>query len=277
MNRRKFLNYIGCGCCNVLITSCSTVPITNRRQLKLIPEDKLNSQAAAIYEKVKKKEKLINDSSTLKEIKKIGNKMENAIDKYFNSMNQLNPARNFDWEYILIDNKKIANAWCMPGGKIAVYTGMLEITKNNNGLAAVMGHEIAHAVAKHSVERASRSIVLNTSTQLIDIFSGGKLSNVNRVTGMNTVGLLSQIGLMNLLILVPMAVKAMFALFFGQTTMKHGHQVGLWTTSHSVVQQILLSLTTTFIAMPSLLVRQQVWTQHHLMSLLQKKETTYTM
>ena len=85
----------------------------------------------------------------------------------------------------------------MPGGKIAVYTGMLEITKNTNGLAAVMGHEIAHAVAKHSVERASRSVLLNTSTQLIDIFSGGKLSQVNRVTGMNTVGLLSQIGILN--------------------------------------------------------------------------------
>ena len=85
----------------------------------------------------------------------------------------------------------------MPGGKIAVYTGMLKITKNTNGLAAVMGHEIAHAVAKHSVERASRSVLLNTSTQLIDIFSGGKLSQVNRVTGMNTVGLLSQIGILN--------------------------------------------------------------------------------
>ena len=85
----------------------------------------------------------------------------------------------------------------MPGGKIAVYTGILDATKNTNGLAAVMGHEIAHAVAKHSVERASRGVLLNTSTQLIDIFSGGKLSQVTRVTGMNTVGLLSQIGLMN--------------------------------------------------------------------------------
>ena len=123
--------------------------------------------------------------------------MENSIDEYFNRNEVENPTANFQWEYILIDNKKMRNAWCMPGGKIAVYTGILDATKNINGLAAVMGHEIAHAVAKHSVERASRGVLLNTSTQLIDIFSGGKLSQVNRVTGMNTVGLLSQIGLMN--------------------------------------------------------------------------------
>ena len=85
----------------------------------------------------------------------------------------------------------------MPGGKIAVYTGILKITKNQNGLAAVMGHEIAHAVAKHSVERASRGVVLNVATQITDILSGGKLSQVNRATGMNTIGLLSQIGILN--------------------------------------------------------------------------------
>jgi predicted Zn-dependent protease len=197
MNRRKFLNYIGCGCCGVVVNSCSTAPITDRRQLKIISESKLNAQAAQIYEKVKEKEKMSDDIKTLKEIKGIGKKMEKSISEYFNKSGIDDPTVNFDWEYILIENKKVKNAWCMPGGKIAIYTGILDVTKNINGLASVMGHEIAHAVAKHSVERASRGMILNTSTQLFDIFSGGKLSQVNRVTGINTVGLLSQIGIMN--------------------------------------------------------------------------------
>ena len=197
MNRRKFLTFVGCGCCSLALSSCATAPITDRRQLKIIPEAKLNAQAAQIYEKIKEKEKLSDDLQKLNEIKDIGKRMENSISEYFQREKLNDPTINFDWEYILIDNKKIRNAWCMPGGKIAVYTGILEVTKNTNGLAAIMGHEVAHAVAKHSVERASRGVLLNTSTQLIDIFSGGKLSQVNRATGMNTVGLLSQLGIMN--------------------------------------------------------------------------------
>ena len=197
MNRRKFLSYVGCSCCGYFLPSCTTAPITERKQLKIVSEAKLNAQAAQIYEKIKEKEKMSDDSKTLNLIKDIGKKMENSIGEYFYQSNIKDPTINFDWEYILIENKKVRNAWCMPGGKIAVYTGILEVTKNTNGLAAVMGHEIAHAVAKHSVERASRGAILNTSTQLIDIFTGGKLSQVNRATGMNTVGLLSQLGIMN--------------------------------------------------------------------------------
>jgi len=196
MNRRKFLSYVGCSCGGLILNACSTAPITDRRQFKIIPESKLNAQAAQVYEKVKEKEKLVTDSN-LTQIIEIGKKMENSISQYFDDTNQIDPTANFDWEYILIKNDKVRNAWCMPGGKIAVYTGMLDVTKNLNGMAAVMGHEIAHAVAKHSVERASRGFVLNTSTQIIDILSGGKLSTVNRTTGMNTVGLLSQLGIMN--------------------------------------------------------------------------------
>jgi predicted Zn-dependent protease len=136
------------------------------------------------------------DLKNLNLIKKIGSNIEDSISKYFNQSNIEDPTKNFDWEYILID-KKIKNAWCMPGGKIAVYTGMLDITKNKNGLAAVMGHEIAHAVAKHSSERASRNVAINVVTKVTDMLSGGKLSTVNRTTGINTVGLLTQMGILN--------------------------------------------------------------------------------
>jgi len=196
MNRRKFLSYVGCSCCGFVLNSCSTAPITDRKQLTLVSEAKLNAQAAQVFEKIKEKEKMSDDLKSLNEIKEIGKKMEYSIGEYFYRSKLDDPTVNFDWEYILIDNKKVRNAWCMPGGKIAVYTGMLDVTKNTNGLAAVMGHEIAHAVAKHSVERASRGLLLNSGTQIIDIFSGGKLSKINRTTGMNTVGMLSQLGIM---------------------------------------------------------------------------------
>ncbi len=197
MNRRNFIYLLGCGCLSAGFSSCSTVPITDRKQFKIIPEANINAKAASLYEQVKKKEKLSEDKDTLEKIKSIGSKIEFSISEYFLRENIPDPTSNFSWEYILIDNKKVKNAWCMPGGKIAIYTGMLNITKNDNGLAAVMGHEIAHAVAKHSVERASRGVLLNTGTAIIDIATGGKISQVNRTTGMNTVGLLSQIGIMN--------------------------------------------------------------------------------
>ena len=197
MNRRNFIHLIGCGCISIGLQSCTSAPITDRKQLKILPESKLNAQAAQIYEKVKEKEKMSDDIKTLNLIKNIGSKIESSISEYFYSMNLNDPTTNFQWEYILIENKKVKNAWCMPGGKIAVYTGILDVTKNKNGLAAVMGHEIAHAVAKHSVERASRGVLLKTGTSLLNIATGGKLSEINRATGMDTVGLLSSIGIMN--------------------------------------------------------------------------------
>ncbi len=198
MDRRKFIQYVGCGCCGFVMNSCASVPITDRKQLKIIPESKLNAQAAQIYEKIKEKEKLVKDGKTLSQIKEIGKKMENSIGEYFYQSNLNDPTANFQWEYILIENKKMKNAWCMPGGKIAVYTGILDITKNTDGLAAVMGHEIAHAVAKHSVERASRSALLRTTVQITDILTGGKISKVNKATpGIDTVGLIARLGIMN--------------------------------------------------------------------------------
>ena len=197
INRRKFLEIFGYCSCGLVISSCSTAPITQRKQLRLIPENTINNQAAQIYEKVKIKSKLSKDKKQLEEIKKIGLEIEQAVSAFFISKNGKDPTRNFQWEYILIDNDKIKNAWCMPGGKIAIYTGILKITKDKHGLAAVMGHEIAHAVAKHSIERASRALVLNVGTQIADIASGGAISRTSRATGVDVAGMFRTFGIDN--------------------------------------------------------------------------------
>lgn len=197
INRRKFLEIFGGCTCSLIISACTTAPITERKQLRLLPESSLNRQAAQIYENVKRKTKLSNDKKQLQEIKEIGSKIEESVSAYFNSINAKDPTYNFQWEYILVDDDKIKNAWCMPGGKIAVYTGILKVTKNKDGLAAVMGHEIAHAVAKHSIERASRALVFNVGTAALDIFTGGAISNTRRTTGVDVAGMLRRFGIDN--------------------------------------------------------------------------------
>ena len=197
INRRKFLGYFGCGCCSLLLPSCSTVPITERRQLSIIPESKINAQAAAAYEQFRTKTKLINSGSQLNEIREIGKKIEVAVSSFFEKEGKEDPTKNFGWDYVLVDNDKVVNAWCMPGGKIAVYTGILKITKNIDALSIVMGHEIAHAVARHSVERMSQAMTINLSTAVADIFLGGAINRTRNTVGQNTGLDIFQLGIMN--------------------------------------------------------------------------------
>ena len=197
INRRKFLGLFSCGCCSLILPSCSTVPITERKQLSIIPEYRINQQAAAAYENFRKKTKLITSGSKLKEIKNIGKKMEKSVSAFFLREGKEDPTKNFGWDYILVDNDKVVNAWCMPGGKIAVYTGLLKITKNINALSIVMGHEIAHAVARHSVERASQAMTINLGTSVADIFLGGAINRTRNTVGQNTGMDIFQLGIMN--------------------------------------------------------------------------------
>ena len=127
----------------------------------------------------------------------IGKRIEVSVSAFFKNKNEEDPTRNFGWDYVLVDNDKVVNAWCMPGGKIAVYTGLLKITKNTNALSIVMGHEIAHAVAKHSVERASQAITLNLGTAVADIFLGGAISKTRNTVGQNTGMDIFRLGIMN--------------------------------------------------------------------------------
>ena len=111
INRRKFLEILACCSCGLIIYSCTTAPITERRQLSLIPEGSINRQAANLYERVKSKTKLSNNKKQLDEIIEIGSKIEEAVSAYFASVDMPDPTYNFHWEYILIDNDKIKNAW----------------------------------------------------------------------------------------------------------------------------------------------------------------------
>ncbi len=197
INRRKFLGLFGCSCCSLLLPSCSTVPITERKQLSLISEARINQQSAAAYEQFRSKSKLIKTGSQLNEIRLIGKKIENSVTSFFQKEGKNDPTQHFEWDYILVDNDKVVNAWCMPGGKIAVYTGLLKVTKNTDALSVVMGHEIAHAVARHSIERASQALTINVGTTVADIFLGGAINRTRNTVGQNTGLDIFKLGIMN--------------------------------------------------------------------------------
>ena len=195
--RLKFRRLISCSCCSFVLPSCATVPITERKQLSIIPEAKINQQAAAAYENFRSKSKLITSGSQLNEIREIGKKIQGSVSAFFLGQGKKDPTSNFGWDYVLVDNDKVVNAWCMPGGKIAVYTGLLKITKNTDALSIVMGHEIAHAVARHSVERMSQAMTINLGTTVADIFLGGAISRTRNTVGQNTGLDIFQLGIMN--------------------------------------------------------------------------------
>ncbi len=197
INRRKFLGLFGCGCCSIFLPSCTTVPITERKQLSIISESRINRQAAAAYENFRSKSKIITKGSQYKEVVQIGKRMEKAVESFFLKEKKTDPTKNFEWDYVLVDNDKVVNAWCMPGGKIAVYTGLLKITKNTDALSIVMGHEIAHAVARHSVERMSHAMTINLGTTVADIFLGGAINRTRNTVGQNTGLDIFQLGIMN--------------------------------------------------------------------------------
>jgi len=178
LKRRDFIKKFSCACCAPLfLSSCAEVAITNRRQLSFVSEKSINKQAKQAYESIKQTENIVKTGSKAEMLHEVGKKVTTSVENYFNQMGQFETLKDYEWEYILIEEPETLNAWCMPGGKIAFYTGILDITENEDGMASVMGHEIAHAVAKHSLERASQSLALKVGTSILDIALEGALSS----------------------------------------------------------------------------------------------------
>ncbi len=143
----------------LLATGCTTVPITGRRQLSLVPDSQMNSLAITQYKETLTTAKLSTNATDVAMVRRVGQRIQAAVELYFRQQNKSSQLEGYQWEFNLIDDPKTVNAWCMPGGKVAVYTGILPLTRDETGLAVVMGHEIAHAVAKHGSERMSDQIV----------------------------------------------------------------------------------------------------------------------
>lgn len=157
------------------LAACATVPLTGRRQLSLVDEQQIQQQATQAYSQFLKDPatKVIAGTSDAQRVKTVGTRIANAIDRYL-QQNGYGDQYNYKWEFNLVQSKEI-NAWCMPGGKVAVYTGILPVTKNDAGLATVLGHEIAHAIAHHAAEQASQSALASAGGSVIGATTGSEV------------------------------------------------------------------------------------------------------
>lgn len=162
----------------VFLGACSTVPFTGRSQLSLVDDATLQQEASLSYTQFLKdpKTKVITSGADAAMVQRVGSRISTAINQYFKE-NGYGNKYNYDWEFRLIQDKSI-NAWCMPGGKVAVFTGLLPVTKTEAALAAVVGHEIAHAIAHHSAERVSQTLLAQAGGAAV----GAATSNKSQAT-----------------------------------------------------------------------------------------------
>ncbi|MCX6255425.1 MAG: M48 family metallopeptidase [Bacteroidia bacterium] len=144
---------------SLIYQACSVVPLTGRKQLNLLPESEMISMSLTNYTDFMKSNPASTDKKNADIVKEVGTNISAAVIKYFTDNNMVSRLDGYQWEFNLVKNDSTPNAWCMPGGKVVVYSGILPYTKDNNGLAVVLSHEIAHAVARHGNERMSQELL----------------------------------------------------------------------------------------------------------------------
>lgn len=155
------------------IQSCVRVPITGRRQTNLLPESDLMAMALTNYNEVLSQSKVVSTGANAEMVKKVGEKISKAVTDYMNSHGFSKRVAGYNWQFSVIDDPTV-NAWCMPGGKVVFYTGILPVCQDENGIAVVMGHEISHAIARHGNERMSQGLLLQLGGVALNVATSTK-------------------------------------------------------------------------------------------------------
>ena len=179
---------------SLALLNCATVPITGRSQLSMIKNSELIPMSFQQYEEILKTNELSTDKTETVLIKKVGIKIQKAVEAYLKKEGQSEVLNDFEWEFNLIEDE-IINAWCMPGGKVAFYTGILPVCQGEQGIAVVMGHEIAHAIANHGRERMSQGMITNGLLASLSLITQNR-SALTRDILLQSVGAGTQMGIL---------------------------------------------------------------------------------
>lgn len=173
-NVNKFL---GAGALAAMMVACTTNPITGRKSLQIANDQEIAAMAVQQYRQTLSASKVISGTTAANSVKNVGARIKNAATNYYRGIGREQDIANYQWEFNLIENKQV-NAWAMPGGKVAVYTGILPITANDTGLAVVMGHEISHALAGHGNERISQAMVAQYGGAVLGSATSGQMAAI---------------------------------------------------------------------------------------------------
>ena len=168
---------LGIGALSLMMMACATNPITGRKSLQLANDQEITAMALQQYRETLSKSKVISGTTAAKSVQNVGARIKNAANNYYRSIGRESDLANYQWEFNLIDDKQV-NAWCMPGGKVAVYTGILPISKTDTGLAVVLGHEVSHALAGHGNERISQAMVAQYGGAILGSTTSGQMATV---------------------------------------------------------------------------------------------------
>ena len=179
----------------LLLFSCTKNTFTGRKSLNIIPSNTINQLSNDEYRTFLKQNKTLSSGKEVDLVRRVGNDLKAATEVFYRSKGKSAELKEFAWEFNVVDDPKTVNAFCMPGGKVVVYTGILSVTKNEDALAVVMGHEIAHALAKHGNERMSQGLIAQLGLSSLDLALSQKPAATRQIL-MSAAGAGAQVGVM---------------------------------------------------------------------------------